>query len=404
MERTFVKPKIIKDLENSILNKEENSLEKFWYHIDKVGTPLIEKFEDLEEYDLVTLIYKEEKKLDNVVLIPPVGMRKLEKCIMNKVYGTDVWYISYKVKNDISFTYQFSPNDPLDNDWNRRWKNVKGDIFNKKAILHFDKSINVERMVPYVNLENARKKFFVNKNKNSKEGNIKEYFIFSNILNENRKFKVYFPYEYDENKKYKLVVLNDGIEYLRILNAKNILDNLIQMKRIPPVIAVFIESTNKRAENLKCSDNFSKFICLELMEFLYKNTSISNKPKDKVIGGYSLGGLEASYVALKYSNIFGNVLSQSGSYWYKKDNYNKNEPWIVNEFKKVHKLPINFYINVGSIEPKVSMIDTNIEFKNNLINLGYNVKFDFFGSGHDYLYWDETLADGLIYFLNIAID
>ena len=158
MERTFVKPKIIKDLENSILNKEENSLEKFWYHIDKVGTPLIEKFEDLEEYDLVTLIYKEEKKLDNVVLIPPVGMRKLEKCIMNKVYGTDVWYISYKVKNDISFTYQFSPNDPLDNDWNRRWKNVKGDIFNKKAILHFDKSINVERMVPYVNLENARKK------------------------------------------------------------------------------------------------------------------------------------------------------------------------------------------------------------------------------------------------------
>ena len=32
-------------------------------------------------------------------------MRKLEKCIMNKVYGTDVWYISYKVKNDISFTY-----------------------------------------------------------------------------------------------------------------------------------------------------------------------------------------------------------------------------------------------------------------------------------------------------------
>ncbi|NLK24132.1 MAG: hypothetical protein GX309_09205 [Clostridiales bacterium] len=63
MERTFVKPKIIKDLENSILNKEENSLEKFWYYIDKVGTPLIEKFEDLEEYDLVTLIYKEEKNL-----------------------------------------------------------------------------------------------------------------------------------------------------------------------------------------------------------------------------------------------------------------------------------------------------------------------------------------------------
>ena len=404
MERTYIKNKRIAKLENMIKEGNKDAIDLFWSEVEEKRAPLIEDIDNDDNNKLVTIIYKEEKPVNNVVLIPPVGMRKLEKCIMNKVYGTDVWYISYKVKNDISFTYQFSPNDPLDNDWNRRWKNVKGDIFNKKAILHFDKSINVERMVPYVNLENARKKFFVNKNNNSKEGNIKEYFIFSNILNENRKFKVYFPYEYDENKKYKLVVLNDGIEYLRILNAKNILDNLIQMKRIPPVIAVFIESTNKRAENLKCSDNFSKFICLELMEFLYKNTSISNKPKDKVIGGYSLGGLEASYVALKYSNIFGNVLSQSGSYWYKKDNYNENEPWIVNEFKKVHKLPINFYINVGSIEPKVSMIDTNIEFKNNLINLWYNVKFDFFGSGHDYLYWDETLADGLIYLLNIAID
>ena len=46
-------------------------------------------------------------------------MRKLENCIMDKLENTDLWYISYKVKKDIKFTYQFSPNDPLNNDWER---------------------------------------------------------------------------------------------------------------------------------------------------------------------------------------------------------------------------------------------------------------------------------------------
>lgn len=398
MERTFVKSKIIKNLENGMKNR--NVLEEFWEYVRHKGTPIIEPYENSSKYNLVTLIYKEEKKLDNVVLIPPVGMRKLENCIMEKVQGTDVWYISYKVRNDISFTYQFSPNDPLDNDWNRRWKNVKGDIFNKKSILHFDKSINTERMVPYVNLKNARKKVYTKKYADVSEGIIKEYCIFSDILNEKRNFKIYFPYDYNEKSSYKVVVLNDGIEYLRILNAKNILDNLIYKDKIPKVIAVFIESTTKRADNLKCNDKFAQFISVELMKFLYDNFNISKDPRDKVIGGYSLGGLQASYTALKYSNVFQNVLSQSGSYWYKRNDYKKDDNWIVNEFKNSPKFPIKFYINVGAIEPKISMIDTNISFSDNLISLGYNVKFDFFFSGHDYLYWDETLGDGLIFLLN----
>ena len=43
------------------------------------------------------------------------------------------------------------------------------------------------------------------------------------------------------------------------------------------------------------------------------------------------------------------------------------------EFNKKEKLPLKFYINVGAIEPKVSMKDTNKAFKDNLINHGYKV-------------------------------
>ncbi|SUQ47419.1 hypothetical protein CNEONATNEC26_01969 [Clostridium neonatale] len=96
-------------------------------------------------------------------------------------------------------------------------------------------------------------------------------------------------------------------------------------------------------------------------------------------------------------------MSQSGSYWYKRKEYDDECTWINHEFNKKEKLPLKFYINVGAIEPKVSMKDTNKAFKDNLINHGYKVKFEEFGSGHDHLYWGETLANGLIYLIKKLI-
>lgn len=402
MIRTFEKPKLIKELEAEINKGNLKKLKSFWEYVEINGAPIVEKIEDEENYDLVTIIYREDKKLKNVVLIPPVGMRKLENCIMEKLENTDLWYISYKVRNDISFTYQFSINDPLNNDWDRRWRNVKGDIYNKNYYKYIDKASKNERNVPYVQLEKAKKREYIKKNSNINGGTLHEHKIHSEYLKEERSFTVYTPFEYSkENKHYRVVFLNDGFEYINLLNAVNVLDNLIYTRKIPGIIAVFVDSDKDRAENLKCNESYAEFLVKEVFETVSNNYNISKNPKDNVIGGYSLGGLFASFLGLKYSNIFGNVLSQSGSYWYKREDYkNEEELWISNEFKKTSKLPLKFYINVGSIEPKVSMKDTNITFKNTLINLGYDVYFEEFGSGHDYLYWGETLGDGLIYLLN----
>ncbi len=42
------------------------------------------------------------------------------------------------------------------------------------------------------------------------------------------------------------------------------------------------------------------------------------------------------------------------------------------------------------------MIGTNNILKDVLIEKGYDVYFEYFNSGHDYLSWGETLANGLI--------
>jgi enterochelin esterase-like enzyme len=57
--------------------------------------------------------------------------------------------------------------------------------------------------------------------------------------------------------------------------------------------------------------------------------------------------------------------------------------------------------NVGILETKDRMIDTNIKLRDVLIEKGYTVDFEYFNSGHDYLCWGETLANGLISLMGI---
>jgi len=405
MERVSLKNSKIIELENRLNNGDKGALEEFWLFIKKNGAPLIEHIEGNEYESLVTIIYREKKKLENVVLIPPVGMRKLENCILEKIDNSDLWYISYKVENDICFNYQFVPNDPLNNDWNRRWNNVEGDEFNQIGLDYIDNISKRKRKIPFVVMKNSDKRKYIFKDSNSLEGVLENHIIKSKVLNEKRKITVYVPNTYNKKgKPYGMILFNDGFEYLNILGITNVLDNLITSNKIPPVIGVFVESSKERSEHLKCNDNFLKFISDEVVKFVKENYNVSSNQSENVIAGYSLGGLFASYVGLKHSDIFGNVLSQSGSYWYKRDDYKtlekqQNKLWISSEFEKVKHLPLKFYINVGKIEPKVSMIDTNIQFKDDLIHMGYDVKFQYFKSGHDYWYWGETIANGLIFLI-----
>ena len=119
MERTFLKDTRIISLEENIKNGNIDALGKFYKLLEEKKSPLIEKIQGEDNYFLVTIIYREEKKLDNVVLIPPVGMRNLKEHIMNRLLDTDIWYISYKVEKDIMFSYHFSVNDSLDKDWEK---------------------------------------------------------------------------------------------------------------------------------------------------------------------------------------------------------------------------------------------------------------------------------------------
>jgi enterochelin esterase family protein len=321
---------------------------------------------------------------------------------MEKLKNTNLWYISCKIRNDIRFQYCFSVNDSLDDDWDARFEKIIHDTLNKNFLFIEDEEEN--EILSYVVMPNAKEHIWLKENEHTPKGTINEFSFKSENLEEHRRIRVYTPHGYEKtNKPYKFLVLTDGDEYLNVLSVKPVLDNLIAEKRLPPIVVLFIDSTDTREEELTCSDTFVDIVAGEFIPWFRENYNVSLESSNGIIGGLSLGGLTAAYIGLKHSEIFGNVLSQSGSFWYKPEECKNPESacWISSEFKKIEKLPLKFYLNVGILEEKDNMIGVNKILRNVLKTKGYEVDYEEFKGGHDYLCWGENLANGLISLIGI---
>lgn len=395
----------ITSLKQQLESGNYEELYKFWEQIDENGAPIIEEIEGDKDNALVTFIYKGSNETKNVLLyfsFEPENYLdyKYSDYEFERLLDTDVWYKTCKMRNDIRFDYYLIVNDPLDDDWDKRWDRLEQDSLNKnKLMLKDDDGNSLE--ITYVVMPKADKHQWVQEREEISKGNLDLHMFKSDKLNNERKIWVYTPAEYSESTEpYGFLVLSDGYDYLEI-SAKAVLDNLINDNKIPPIAAVFIDSNKDRMTELMCNDDFTYFITDEVLPWVRENYNVSDNPQKNIIGGLSLGGLTASFMGLSCPHIFGNVLSQSGSYWYKGEEYDDPEKrnWIAKQFKSREKLNLKFYLNVGILESK-KMNSTNQEVRDTLISKGYEVCYEEFNSGHNYLCWGETLANGLMALIN----
>ena len=146
---------------------------------------------------------------------------------------------------------------------------------------------------------------------------------------------VYVPAQYDPAVPTSLMVLNDGQAFKNMegdIRAPNVLDNLIDRREIPVMLAVFINpgrrpdqpeptpqewgdrTTNRPTEYNTLDDKYARVIVDELMPALEKNYNISKDPDRRGIGGASSGAIAAFTVAWERPDQFRKVLSIVGSF------------------------------------------------------------------------------------------
>jgi enterochelin esterase family protein len=215
--------------------------------------------------------------------------------------------------------------------------------------------------------------------------------VSSKVLGNERRVWTYRPPDYDPSRRYPLVLCFDGHAYTldAYVPLPTVLDNLIAAGRIPPVVAVLPDSLDAetRTREMAMHEPFVRFIAEELLPWAHARLSIERDPALTVLAGSSLGGLAAAFCGLRRPDLFGLVLSQSGAYQFV-------EFGCPSLFAIEERVPLRFYLDAGLFERRQCL--ANLHMRNVLVAKGYGVDYRNFPGGHDYFWWRETVADGLI--------
>lgn len=228
-----------------------------------------------------------------------------------------------------------------------------------------------------------------------------------------------------------VLILMDGEQEMRpgdsIKSTPAILDELCKKKQISPQISVYIPAPEDRIGEYACNKEFADFLSNKLVPLLQDPPFCSSKRREQTtIGGTSFGGLAATHAALTHPEIFGNVLSQSGAFWWNKDwkRFDNFEEWgkaaktsILETTKQAtamawlskipHKegLPIKFYLSGGEIEegktPSLNgesfpgAITLNKGLSLQLAERGHIVKTEIRSGDHNYDSWQADKPTAL---------
>ncbi|MGB8321914.1 MAG: enterochelin esterase [Candidatus Acidiferrum sp.] len=416
-------------LRTSLASGKPESVNEFWEEIQKQGTPLIEPLAGDNENMLVTFLWRGAPGTQNVFVARlPYAAAMPDDYYMKCLGETDVWYASVATDRKTRFTYRLAPNLPpfrgvaygIDNDMIAMFAAaVRPDPLNPKRWRVDPQSVDAPEYLgdSMVEMPDAPAQPWLTERPGIMAGQVEKRQFESEMMKNEREIAVYLPPEYSKSAKaYPLLVLFDEQAYVGDANqamlvpTPTILDNLIAARRIPTMLALFVgNAPGARGRELPCNAAFSDFLVSELLPWAHGLYNFTSDPRRVVIGGSSFGGLAATCASLRHSETFGNVLSQSGSYWWTPENPENSsatghgaEPnWVAKQFIASPKLALRFYLDAGSEEVDFSgkgdsILLTNRNLRDVLLAKGYEVHFQVFAGGHDYLSWRGTLADGLI--------
>ena len=175
------------------------------------------------------------------------------------------------------------------------------------------------------------------------------------------------------------LLLFDGHEYTTLAPAPVVLDNLLAEGLVPPVRAVLPDSpeTERRFRELGGDPAFLRWCCERLLPW----AALDAPPERTVVAGSSMGGLASTWFASERPDLFGRALVQSGGF--------PGMPVVVPA-----GLPLRFYLDVGDLETQLHG-PTRV-LRDDLRDKGNEVAYQEYAGGHDFFWWGETLADGLV--------
>lgn len=397
----------IRELRRRVAEGDTAAVEAFWHRLTREGTPLLEELEGDREHVLLTLVWRAEQPVRNVVVVPGLEcIWDAETNRLERVPGTNLWHRTWKVRRDLRTTYCFSPDEPprplheMGRGEEARYLQERMKVWRPDALnpRHFTPHPSLPPM-SVIELPDAPGGHWGSRRPDVPEGLLEQGLFQEARAGHERTFWVYRPLGDTTPGDAALLVLCDGEGHLE-LGVMDVLDNLVADGRVPPLVCLLLHHPDRDAE-LTCSDAFVEELATELLPRVRDELGLRALPERTVVGGWSYGGLAAAFAGLRHPEVFGNVLSQSGSFWWAPEGAEEHE-WLTSRFALAPRRDVRFYLNVGLLERgpspghSPSQLVANRHLRDVLRARGYDVTYRELNGGHDYIGWPGGLADGLM--------
>ncbi|WP_171166629.1 enterochelin esterase [Streptomyces sp. I05A-00742] len=392
---------LLRDLAEAVRSGTPGAVDAFWQHAKATGTPLVEPDPTDPAHRLVTFVRQDVAATDVLTLLHTVTDKDrhagdLSPHLMEKVPGTDVWALTHRLRADHRASYQFFPApgpraETLRTD-REAWLGVLDaavpDPLNPAPVLP---SRDGRHPSSVLELPEAPAQPWTHPRPGVPRGERGMAEV------DGRRVGVHLPAGHTEaGGPYAVAVLLDGEMWGPVLGFADTLDNLHAEQAVVPTVTLFVETMgrDRRMADLCCSEEFVDWLADGLLPWAARMYGVTDDPARTVVAGQSAGGLTAAFAGFRRPERFGNVLSQSGSFWWPDGTeFDSGSEWLTRQYAVRERLPVRFRLEVGLQE--WMLLPQNRHLRDVLQARGYEVAYHEFNGGHDYACWRGGLAAGL---------
>jgi enterochelin esterase family protein len=215
-------------------------------------------------------------------------------------------------------------------------------------------------------------------------------------------YSVYLPARFDRSRKYPLLFVTDGQEYVdpNLGAVPQTVDRLTAAGAIEPLIVVFVDprdperrNINRRQEQYACNPRFASFLADELYRKIASDYPVIGSPGTTAILGTSFGGINSAFLGLTKPDVFGLIAIQSPAIRF----LEFDNTAILDLYRRSPRVNLfRIWIDSGSL------YDTSAEareFRDLLVAKGYSgIAYREFPEGHSWGSWRVRIPDILLYF------
>jgi enterochelin esterase-like enzyme len=233
----------------------------------------------------------------------------------------------------------------------------------------------------------------------SRPGTLEELVVRSRALGEDRAVTLYLPARLRRTRRYPLLLVHDGGDYLRYANLQTVLDNLIHRLEIPPLVVALMHPRERLNEYVGDLGH-TRFLTEELVPQLEKRFPLLARPEGRGLMGASFGAVSSLHAAWGAPGFYGRLLLQSGSFAFTDiGRHNQRGPLfdpIVSFMNAFRSQPVHvadrLFVSCGIYE---SLIYENRSLVPLLQATGMQVRYVEARDGHNWENWRDRLREGL---------